>query len=302
MDKPSYLSLYTSGELQRRAEQALTVIKHCRLCPRECGVDRSAGERGYCHTDRLARVASYAPHFGEESPLVGRFGSGTIFFSCCNLLCSFCQNYDISHGGHGVEVNASDLAAMMIALQESGCHNINFVTPTHVVPQILEGLVVACNRGLTVPLVYNTSGYERVETLKLLDGIFDIYMPDFKFWNDERSLRYCNAPDYRDRTIGAIAEMHRQVGDLTIDTGGIATRGLLVRHLVMPGGTSDVEEIMRFLATSISAGTYINIMDQYHPCGRAGDDASINRRIFTEEFEHAVETAHRAGLRRLDRG
>ena len=302
MGESSYLSLYTSGELQRRAEQALTLIKHCRLCPRECGVDRSAGERGYCHTGRMARVASYAPHFGEESPLVGRFGSGTIFFSCCNLLCSFCQNYDISHGGHGVEVNPSDLAAMMIALQERGCHNINFVTPTHVVPQILEGLVVACERGLTVPLVYNTSGYERLETLKLLDGIFDIYMPDFKFWDDERSLRYCNAPDYRDRTIEAIAEMYRQVGDLTIDTGGIATRGLLVRHLVMPGGTADVEGIMRFLATAISTGTYVNIMDQYHPCGRAGNDTSINRRISMEEFTHAVKTAHRAGLRRLDRG
>lgn len=292
--------MYKSGVLQRRAGQSLNLMKQCRLCPRKCGVDRTAGEIGYCRTGRLARVASYTPHFGEESPLVGRFGSGTIFFSFCNLLCSFCQNYDISHGGSGRDVTPDDLAAMMLALEKMGCHNINFVTPTHVVPQILEGLTVACEKGFTLPLIYNTSGYERVETLKLLDGIFDIYMPDFKFWDDARSLQYCNAPDYRERATEAITEMHRQVGNLRTGERGIATGGLLIRHLVMPGGGTDAEKIMHFLATAISTDTYVNIMDQYHPCGTVKGDSPIHRRIFPDELKNAVHAARKAGLRRLD--
>jgi putative pyruvate formate lyase activating enzyme len=255
---------------------------------------------GFCETGRKAGVASYNAHFGEESPLVGRSGSGTIFIRSCNLLCSFCQNYDISHGKEGTDVGPEQMALMMVHLSQAGCHNINFVTPTHVVPQILEALPYAVERGLRVPLVYNSSGYDRVETLELLDGIFDINMPDFKFWDKRWAERYCEAPDYKEVASAALREMHRQVGDLTLDEWGIAQRGLLVRHLVMPNQVAGTEEIMTFLAREISPNTYVNVMDQYRPCGSAHRDEAINRRLNAKEYRDAVNAAIKAGIQRLD--
>ncbi len=230
----------------------------------------------------------------------GTGGSGTIFFSSCNLLCTFCQNYEISHLMEGERVNREGLAAMMVALQRRGCHNINLVSPTHVVPQVMEALVPAIEMGLTVPLVYNTGGYDSPETLQLLSGIVDIYMPDFKFWDSRWAERFCHAPDYRERVCESILEMHRQVGDLIIGRDRIARHGLLVRHLVMPGGIAGTREIMNFLAEKISRGTYVNIMAQYHPAGKAAGDPIIGRRITREEYDRALQEAVRAGLRRLD--
>jgi putative pyruvate formate lyase activating enzyme len=297
---PSYLRLYREGKLQERALQAVEQLRDCAICPRECHVDRLSGERGVCETGRKAIVSSFNAHFGEEAPLVGSSGSGTIFFSACNLLCTFCQNYEISHLREGVEVEPVQLAAMMLRLAKSGCHNINFVTPTHVVPQILEGLVVAVENGLQVPLVYNSGGYDRVETLRILDGVFDIYMPDFKFWDADTAMKFCSAPDYREIAKAAIREMHRQVGDLEMDGKGVALKGLLVRHLVMPNDVAHSAEVLRFLAKEISPDTYVNVMDQYRPCGKASKDPSINRRITAEEFERAMDWARQAGLTRLD--
>lgn len=301
MNEPSYLALARTGELEKRRDRALALLKECRLCPHECRVDRLSDERGgVCRTGRRAAVASYSAHFGEESPLVGHGGSGTIFISSCNLLCTFCQNYEISHYGEGVEVTPEQMAAMMLTLARSGCHNINFVTPSHVVPQILEGLSIAARHGLRMPLVYNSGGYDGIETLRLLEGIFDIYMPDFKFWNNEEAKHFCRAADYRERAMEAIKEMHRQVGDLLISESGVAVKGLLVRHLVMPNDLAGTAEIMKFLAREISPDTYVNVMDQYRPCFRASEDAVINRRISGREYADAVEAAGRAGLTRLD--
>jgi putative pyruvate formate lyase activating enzyme len=275
-------------------------MESCHLCPRQCGVNRLEGETGYCRTGKRARVASFNAHFGEEAPLVGNSGSGTIFFSSCNLLCSFCQNYDISHLNQGVEVESARIAAMMIDLMKKGCHNINFVTPTHTVVQILEALIPAVEQGLNVPLVYNSGGYESVETLALLDGVFDIYMPDFKFWEDGWAERFCKAPDYRERAKAAIREMHHQVGDLLVDSEGVAVQGLLIRHLVMPNDVAGTDGVMDFLANEISLETYVNVMDQYRPCGNADADELINRRLTSEEFRRAVGAARDAGLSRLD--
>lgn len=298
--EPSYLGLYSEGLLKERIKKAFAVLESCRLCPRNCGVNRLDGELGFCETGRKAGVASYNAHFGEESPLVGRSGSGTIFLSSCNLLCSFCQNFEISHGKEGAEVGPEQMALMMVQLSEAGCHNINFVTPSHVVPQILEALPSAIERGLRVPLVYNSSGYDSRETLELLDGIFDIYMPDFKFWDSRWAERYCRAPDYREAASAALREMHRQVGDLAMDERGIAYRGLLVRHLVMPNRVAGTEEIMEFLAREISPDTYVNVMDQYRPCGSACGDEFINRRLHSKEYRDAVNAANKAGIERLD--
>lgn len=300
MPSPSYISLYRSGELTRRIEQALGILHACTLCPRQCGVDRAQGIAGFCRTGRRARVASFGPHFGEEAPLVGTHGSGTIFFCGCNLLCSFCQNYDISHLGHGHEVSPEELAAMMIELADSGCHNINFVTPTHVVPQILEALPIAIEHGLTVPLVYNSGGYDKVATLKLLDGIFAIYMPDFKFWDGMWSQKYCAAADYPEIARAAVMEMHAQAGDLVIEHGN-AVRGLLLRHLVMPNGIAGTEDIMRFIAHQVSRHTYVNVMMQYRPCYRAVGDETIGRPVSITEYVRAVEATLQAGLHRLDK-
>jgi putative pyruvate formate lyase activating enzyme len=298
--EPSYLKLYSDGELSTRLEKALGLTESCRLCPRSCGVNRLEGEAGYCKTGRKAKVASYNAHFGEEDPLVGRHGSGTIFFSSCNLLCSFCQNFDISHMAEGVEVEAKHISAMMIQLSERGCHNINFVTPSHVVPQIIEALILAIEQGLKVPLVYNSGGYDRKETLELLVGIFDIYMPDLKFWDNKWADRFCKAPDYGEIAMEAIKEMHRQVGDLLIDDEGIALQGLLVRHLVMPNNVAETEKFMEFLGNEISQNTYVNVMDQYRPCGTADQDEFINRRLTAQEYKDAVNAARKAGLTRLD--
>jgi putative pyruvate formate lyase activating enzyme len=298
--EPAYLKTYRDGVLAERVEMALALLESCEICPRGCGVNRLQGERGYCNTGRKARVASYNAHFGEESPLVGRCGSGTIFLSSCNLLCLFCQNYDISHTGEGVDVEPEHMAAMMLMLAERGCHNINFVTPTHVVPQILEALLPAIEQGLRLPLVYNSSGYDRKETLQLLEGIFDIYMPDFKFWDGEYAERFCDARDYPQVAQTAIKEMHRQVGDLVVDEDGIAQRGLLVRHLVMPNDVAGTKGVSAFLAREISPNTYVNVMDQYRPCGTADQDPLINRRLTAEEFREAVRATKKQGLKRLD--
>lgn len=298
--EPSYIKLYETGELRRRMEAALLLLESCTLCPRGCGVNRLGGEKGFCATGRRARVASYSPHFGEESPLVGRNGSGTLFISSCNLLCNFCQNFEISHANEGVEVDPEEMATMMLHLARTGCHNINFVTPTHVVPQVLEALLHAVPQGLRIPLVYNSGGYDKPETLALLEGVFDIYMPDFKFWDAHWAERYCRAPDYMEVAQNALREMHRQVGDLVLDDGGIAVKGLLVRHLVMPRGLAGTKEIMQFLAQQISPDTYVNVMDQYRPCGDAIHDDFINRRLTAREFRDAVDSARLVGLHRLD--
>lgn len=298
---PAYIEAHRSGKLTESIEKAFKILESCHLCPRECGVNRLEDERGTCGTGRSAMVSSFNPHFGEEEPLVGTNGSGTIFMTNCNLLCVFCQNWEISHLGQGSEVSSKELAKMMLHLQLLGCHNINFVTPTHVVPQILEALPYAIEGGLKVPLVYNTGGYDAVETLKLLEGIFDIYMPDFKFWDTDMAREYLNAPDYPERAREALKEMHRQVGDFILDENGIALRGILLRHLVMPGGVAGTREIMRFIAREISPNTYVNIMDQYRPCGDAYKYPTIDRGITYDEYEEALRAAREEGISRFDR-
>ena len=300
--EPAYLRLYRSGELQERAQQAVQRLKSCLVCPRNCGVDRLADKTAACHTGRYALVGSHFPHFGEEDCLRGWNGSGTIFFSLCNLRCVFCQNYDISQAGEEVEARPERLAQMMLALQRQGCHNINFVTPEHVVPQLLEALPLAVERGLRLPIVYNTSAYDSLDSLQLIDGIVDIYMPDFKFWDDRLSLRYLKAKDYPEAARQAIREMHRQVGPLRFDEYGMARRGVLVRHLVMPGQIAGTAEIMRFLAEEISPDTYINVMAQYYPAGKVSAQkyGEINRNVTNPEFSEAVRLAREAGLWRLD--
>jgi putative pyruvate formate lyase activating enzyme len=298
--RPFYLDLHEKGILLQRISRALAHLKSCRLCPRECKVNREGGERGFCRTGSQAMVSSYSPHFGEEDPLVGAGGSGTIFFTHCNLGCLFCQNYEISHLGEGREVSSDQLAQMMLHLQEMGCHNINFVSPSHVVPQILAALRRAVEGGLRVPLVYNTGGYDSLEALQLLGGIFDIYMPDLKFMEGDIADRLCRARDYPDRVQAAVREMHRQVGDLKVDSRGIAWRGLLVRHLIMPGGTAGTRKAMRFLARQISTDTYVNLMAQYRPCGEAADHPPLDRRLTDKEYWEAQDIAREEGIRRLD--
>ena len=301
MKQPRSLDAAKSGLLRKNVEKALEALRCCRLCPRQCGVDRLSGEMGMCKVGRSAVVASYGPHFGEESPLVGYGGSGSIFFSGCNLLCSFCQNFDISHCVVGEMTSASRLVKIMLSIQEYGCHNINWVTPSHVVPQILEGHERAVEKGLKLPVVYNTSGYDSVETLQLLDGIVDIYMPDFKFWDNRVAWKTCRAKDYRERACEALKEMHRQVGDLVLDENGLAVSGLLVRHLVMPNGLAGTREVMHFLANEISADTYVNVMDQYRPCGMVLDDEELNRTVTRKEFDEAMCAAREEGIHRFDR-
>ncbi|VVB71920.1 Radical SAM superfamily protein [uncultured archaeon] len=285
--------------LEDRALMAVARLQSCEICPRRCGTNRLRDERGFCRTGRLARVASFSPHYGEEPPLVGCSGSGTIFFCGCNLACVFCQNYDISQQDQGEEVSARALADMMLRLQDCGCHNINFVTPTHVVPQILEALVLAREEGLKVPLVYNSSGYDSVETVQLLEGIFDLYMPDAKYGSDEFALKYSLAPNYTSIMKAAIQEMHRQVGDLTVDDAGVAVRGLMVRHLILPCGLAGTAEVVRFLSEEISKDTYLNIMAQYRPEYNATSISQINRGITAKEYAEALRLATQAGLERL---
>jgi putative pyruvate formate lyase activating enzyme len=297
----AYLGLLRSGELRRRTELALARLESCDVCARECGVNRrERPEKAGCHTGARALVSSYGPHFGEEDPLVGSHGSGTIFFTWCNLRCQFCQNYEISQGGEGHEVEPEDLARMMLSLQAQGCHNINLVSPSHVVPQILVALLIAATAGLGLPLVYNSGGYDSLKTLALLDGVVDIYMPDIKYADDDVARRYSKVKNYPAVNQAAVREMHRQVGDLTMDSRGVARRGLLVRHLVLPEGLAGTADIVRFLRDDISANTYINVMAQYRPCYRAASLPPLDRRITGEEFREAERLAGEAGLR-LDR-
>ncbi len=282
-------------------EQALAILDDCRLCPRCCKVNRAKGELGKCKTGRKAVVSSFGPHFGEEAPLVGGGGSGTIFFTYCNLRCCFCQNYSISQLGEGHEVSAKEVAGMMLSLERGGCHNINFVSPTHVVPQILEALEIAVEAGLSVPLVYNSGGYDSVETLKLLDGIFDIYMPDMKYSDQQNARRLSGVEHYPEVNRAALKEMYRQVGDLQLDAAGVAIKGLLVRHLVLPNGLAGTAEACRFLSQEISTNTYLNLMAQYRPCFKASDVPELARPIAREEFTEAVKIARSFGLHRLDR-
>ena len=298
--EPAYIKTFESGLLQKKIKAAHKLLSPCRLCPRKCNIDRLRGETGICKTAGHARVSSYNSHFGEEAPLVGRYGSGTIFFTHCNLMCLFCQNYDISHEGYGREVSSEELATIMLALQQQGCHNINFVTPSHVVPQILAALEIAVKNGLSVPLVYNSGGYDLPATLRLLEGVFDIYMPDFKFWDQGIAESACQAPDYAEVARKALKEMHRQVGDLIIDDRGVARRGLLIRHLVLPGGMAGTRKIMRFIAEEISTGSYVNIMSQYRPCGRAAEIEGLKGFLSATDYQTALQEAKEEGITRLD--
>jgi putative pyruvate formate lyase activating enzyme len=297
----AYLELLRTGELQRRVEEAHTMLEECRLCGRECRVNRLESTEGaVCRTGGKAVVSSFNAHFGEENPLVGQHGSGTIFFTNCNLKCQFCQNYEISQLGEGREVSPEEIAAMMVHLQSRGCHNINFVSPTHVIPQIMAALLLAAEQGLRVPLVHNTGGYDSMEALCLLNGIVDIYMPDMKYADEEAGRKYSKVKDYPQVNQAALKEMHRQVGDLVMDDQAIAQRGLLVRHLVLPNGLAGTAEIVQFLAEEISPETYLNVMSQYRPTYKAHEYSEIDRRPTMEELEEAVRLAHEAGLTRLD--
>ncbi len=299
--EPSYLHLFESGELRRRVDELYSILESCELCPRKCRVNRMKGERGYCGADANLMVSSYFSHFGEEDVLVGRNGSGTIFLTNCNLLCVYCQNYDISHLGVGEIVSEDRVAEMMLHLQSLGCHNINFVTPTHYTPQLVRAIEIAVERGLKLPIVWNCSGYENVELIKMLEGIVDIYMPDMKYGSSEPAKKYSNAPDYFERCKEAVKEMHRQVGDLKVKEG-IAYRGLLIRHLVLPNDLAGSERILKFIAQEISKDTYVNIMAQYRPEGEAYKYEELSRRITRDEFMKVLELAKDLGLTRgLDR-
>ncbi len=300
-----YLHLGTP-EIRRRAEEAVTTLAECRACPRDCGVNRLEDKWSACKTGRYAVVGSWFPHFGEEDCLRGWNGSGTIFFSHCNLRCVFCQNFDISQGvrpGGAPGSTPDEIAAMMLTLQRRGCHNINFVTPEHVVPQVLEAIALAVESGLRLPIVYNTSAYDSLESLRWLEGIVDIYMPDFKFWSVKRSRELMKAEDYPEAARAAIRVMHRQVGDLVVDGDGLAVHGLIVRHLVMPGCLDETRAILEWIVSQLGRNTYVNLMDQYHPAGKVGggEYASIDRRITSLEFRQAERIAVEVGLERLDR-
>jgi len=276
-------------------------LEECRLCPRHCGVNRLAGESGECRITSRVVISSYGPHFGEEALLVGRHGSGTIFFTYCNLQCVFCQNYTISQLGEGRAVDREELAGMMLSLQAKGCHNINLVSPTHVVPFIVDALELAVSKGLYLPLVYNSGGYDSVETLGLLDGIIDIYMPDMKYSDGKVAEQLSGIKDYPKVNKAAVREMHRQVGDLQIDEEGVALRGLLVRHLVLPNRLAGTQDVVRFLAQEVSINTYLNIMAQYRPSYKAFDIPQLARPVLAQEFYGAIDLAHQQGLYRLDR-
>ncbi|NPV08909.1 MAG: radical SAM protein [Anaerolineae bacterium] len=300
MPTPGYVRLLRSGELTRRVRLAHERLKACRLCPRACGSDRLAGELGACRTGALPLVSSYGPHFGEEAPLVGHGGSGTIFFAGCNLSCIYCQNYPLSHGLEGDETEIEELAAMMLRLQQFGCHNVNLVSPSHVVPQILAAIALAAQTGLRLPIVYNTGGYDLPETLRLLDGVVDIYMPDAKYADSNVGRSLSGVRRYPAVNRAMIREANRQVGPLTADKRGVATRGLLVRHLVLPHGLSGTEQVMQFLGDEVSRHTYVNVMQQYRPCYRAAENPLLARRITSGEYRQALEAARAAGLYRLD--
>ena len=296
-----YLGLLKSGELKNRVETAYQHLSICDVCALRCPVDRLSGKLGACRTGKKAKVSSFGPHHGEEAPLSGWMGSGTIFFTRCNLRCQYCQNFDISQSDSGDEVNPEDIAVMMLQLQSQGCHNINFVSPSHVVPQILAAVWVAAKAGLHIPLVYNTGGYDSLTMLTLLNGVIDIYMPDMKYGDSDIARKYSKIPNYARVNQAAVREMHRQVGDLQLNEDGLAIHGLLVRHLVLPHNLAGTEKIVQFIANEVSRNTYINIMGQYHPCYRADQYPEIDRRITPQEYKYALQTALDAGLSRLDR-
>jgi putative pyruvate formate lyase activating enzyme len=298
--EPAYARLIEKGELKERVAQAYAHLSICDVCARKCRVDRRAGQVGVCRTGERARVSSYGPHLGEEDPLRGWRGSGTIFFARCNLKCQYCQNHDISQTDGGHEVEPEQLASIMLELQVQGCHNINFVSPSHVVPQIMAAVLIAAYAGLRLPLVYNTGGYDSMEMLKLLDGVTDIYMPDMKYADEEIGRRYSKVADYVRVNQAAVREMHRQVGDLKINDLGLAVRGLLVRHLVLPEGLAGTQDVVRFLADEISPHTYLNVMDQYRPAYKAHYFRELNRRITSKEYQAAIQMAHATGLNRFD--
>jgi putative pyruvate formate lyase activating enzyme len=298
---PAYAKLEQEGKFADRVEQAYAILENCRLCPRGCEVNRKKGDKGFCRAPFRSVVFGAHPHFGEEMPLVGRYGSGTIFFSNCNLRCIFCQNWPIAHEGKGKEIEDKDLAEMMLYLQEIGCHNINLVTPTHVMPNILSATRIAMRKGLRLPLVYNTSGYELLEIVKLLDGVVDIYMPDMKYMDDDQAAKYSSgASDYPEVTAKAIVEMNRQVGVLVTDANGIALRGLIIRHLVMPNRVAGTEKFVKWVAQNLPTSTYVNIMPQYRVEYKAYEYPKISRGITVQEFLESMEWAEQAGLTNLD--
>ncbi|HHW92471.1 MAG TPA: radical SAM protein [Firmicutes bacterium] len=298
---PSYLSL-TEGEWEEKLQRARELSSPCVLCPRHCRALRfqnSGAALGVCKTKDKACVASVGPHFGEEPPLVGTGGSGTIFFSYCNLKCIYCQNYSLAHLGEGREVSDEELGEMMLRVQALGCHNVNLVSPTHVVPNILAAVKLAAERGLIIPLVYNTGGYDSLETIRLLEGIVDIYMPDMKYGEGGVSAEFSLAPDYPEMNFVAVKEMHRQVGELVLDERGVAVRGLLVRHLVLPGSLAGTEKVLQFIAEEISRDSYVNVMGQYRPHYQAAGHPVLGRRITAREYREALALAAKLGLTRV---
>jgi putative pyruvate formate lyase activating enzyme len=300
--EPAYRKLERTGELAKREKKLRAIYSSCHLCPRACGVNRVKGETGVCRTTSRIKVYSAHAHFGEERPLVGRGGSGTIFFSNCNLLCIYCQNWEINHRGDGDYISEEELGQVMVALERNGCHNINLVTPTHVVPSIVGALRYAIPLGLRVPLVYNTGGYDSLEAVRLLSGIVDIYLPDFKYTDGENAAKYSNgARDYPEVAAAVIEEMHRQVGELVVDERGIALRGLIIRHLVLPQDIAGTEKFVNWVAERLTPGTYVNIMAQYHPAHLASRYPGLSRRTTTAEYTQALAWARQYGLTRLDR-
>jgi putative pyruvate formate lyase activating enzyme len=298
MFEPSYLKLYENGDLHERVERLYNILESCTLCPRRCNVNRIEGEKGYCKSGRELKISSYGPHFGEERELVGRKGSGTIFLTNCNMLCVYCQNYDISHLGYGEIVSTDRAAEIMLKLQDMGCHNINLVTPTHFAPQLVKALEAAAEQGLRLPLIWNCGGYENVDVIKQLKDIVDIYMPDIKYSEVKPAKKYSDTPDYFQRSREAVKEMHSQVGDLKVDERGIAYRGLLIRHLVLPNNLAGSEKILNFISEDLSKESYINIMDQYRPSGKATEYRELSRRPTLNEYVRVIEFAKELGLRR----
>jgi putative pyruvate formate lyase activating enzyme len=294
-----FVPAFKNTDIKSLSDKATALLEHCTICPRNCGKNRLIGELGHCNTGKDAIVSSYGPHFGEESELVGQYGSGTIFFGYCNLNCLFCQNYDISQLGQGIKTSMEDLAQTMLKLQKRGCHNINLVSPTHIVPQFLQALDIAKDKGLSSPIVYNSGGYDSVDTLKLVDGIIDIYMPDAKYGSNEMGEKYSNAPNYWEINKLALKEMHRQVGDLVLNEKGIAERGLLVRHLVLPNQIAHSFEVLKFIADEISKNTYVNIMDQYHSCYNANRYLELSGKTTSQEVHEVIEHAKKVGLHRI---
>lgn len=293
---PSYLESYQNGNLDKIIKEVFNMLKSCCICPRRCNVNRLKNEKGFCKTGLKPKVCSFMPHHGEEPPISGRCGSGTIFFSYCNMNCVYCQNYEFSQLGEGREVGSEELAKFMLELQNTGCHNINLVTPTHVMPQILESLKVAIGKGLKIPIVYNTGGYELPEIIKLLEGIIDVYLADMRYGDSDPAVKYSSAPDYPNYNQAAVKEMHRQAGIAKFDNQGIIKKGVIVRHLVLPSNISGTDKIMEFIAGELSTDTYISLMSQYFPYHKANQFKDISRRIIYQEYEDAKTIMHKYGL------